>query len=177
MQWRISKTPNAVSASKGLSQLPRPGFSSPDQTHIRSPPSTAAPISRIRSTGLRRTDPFLTTAFEAKPLSAGSSAWIRPRLIRSRWTTGRRSSVRQTGFITAPSMTMPAVTYFQSATSSFLASATIVLFFEAAAIVPRTRSWNQRLSAESGWCRSHSHASSTIMAGRLRLPAFDTPCS
>ena len=36
--------------------------------------------------------------------------------------------IGQATFITAPSMTTPAVTYFQSATSSFRASATIVVF-------------------------------------------------
>ena len=45
-------------------------------------------------------------------------------------------------------MTMPAVAYFQSATSSFLASATIVVFLRRPPLC-RTRSWNQRLSAEA----------------------------
>jgi hypothetical protein len=58
----------------------------------------------------------------------------------------------------------------------FLASATIVVFLRRPPLC-RTRSWNQPLSAEPGWCRSHSHASSTIMARNLGLPAFDTPCS
>jgi len=40
-----------------------------------------------------------------------------------------RSTVyRQDAFITAPSMTTPAVTYFHSATSSFRAKATMVVF-------------------------------------------------
>ncbi len=37
---------------------------------------------------------------------------------------------RVAAFITAPSMTPPAVTYFQSVTSSFRASATIVVFLD-----------------------------------------------
>src|SRR5580692_459358 len=56
---------------------------------------------------------------------------------------------RHAVFITAPSMTTPAVTYFQSATSSFRASATIVVLRRRPPL-RFTRSWNQRASAESG---------------------------
>ena len=34
-----------------------------DQPHIRSPRETAAPISRLRRSGLRKTRPFLKTGF------------------------------------------------------------------------------------------------------------------
>ena len=56
---------------------------------------------------------------------------------------------RQAVFIAAPSMTTPAVTYFQRATSSFRASATIVVLRRRPPL-RFTRSWNQRASAESG---------------------------
>jgi hypothetical protein len=54
----------------------------------------------------------------------------------------------QAFFISAPSMTTPEVTYFQSATSSLRANATIVGFLRPPPLV--TRSLNQRLSAVSG---------------------------
>src|SRR5208282_6243150 len=68
----------------------------------------------------------------------------------------------QAAFITAPSMTTPLVAYFHNATRSLRARATIVVL----RILPPlrwTRSWNQRLSAEVGWCRSHSQASCIIV--------------
>src|SRR3712207_8313999 len=40
-----------------------------------------------------------------------------------------------------------------------------------------TRSLNQRLSSDIGWCRSHSHASWTMAVRSLGLPDLDTPCS
>jgi hypothetical protein len=53
-----------------------------------------------------------------------------PRLIRPRWKMMRVLCRQdQTAFRSAPSMTTPWVTYFQRATSNFLASATIVTFF------------------------------------------------
>src|SRR5260221_8534810 len=54
---------------------------------------------------------------------------------------------RQAGFITAPSMTTPAVTYFHNATSSFRATATIVVLRRRPPL-RLTRSWNHRVSAE-----------------------------
>lgn len=82
----------------------------------------------------------------------------------------------QAVFILAPSITTPAVTYFQRATSSFLAKATIVTFLAREPSRP-TRSWNHRESDEAGWCRSQSQAISTAIARRRGLPAFETPCS
>lgn len=73
-------------------------------------------------------------------------------------------------------MTTPLVTYFQNATNSFRASATIVLL----RIRPPlrwTRSWNHNVSAEAGWCRVQSQATWIIVVRRRGLPAFDTPCS
>jgi hypothetical protein len=57
--------------------------------------------------------------------------------------------VRQAGLIMAPSITTPALTYFQSATSSFRASATIVVLRRRPPL-RSIRSWNQRVSAERG---------------------------
>jgi hypothetical protein len=62
---------------------------------------------------------------------------------------GVRLVCRQAAVIAAPSMTTPALTYFQSATSSFRASATIVVFRRRPPL-RLTRSWNQRVSAECG---------------------------
>ena len=56
---------------------------------------------------------------------------------------------RQAGLIMAPSITTPALTYFQSATSSFRASATIVVLRRRPPL-RSFRSWNQRVSAERG---------------------------
>src|SRR5271166_7185534 len=78
--------------------------------------------------------------------------------------------------VAAPSMTTPAVAYFQSATSSFRASATIVVL-RSRALLRLTRSWNQSVSADCGWWRSHSQASCNIVVRSLGLPALDTPCS
>src|SRR5215469_13899400 len=80
----------------------------------------------------------------------------------------------QTVFIVAPSITTPAVTYFQKATRSFRASATIIIL--RARLLLWTRSWNHRLSAEPGW-RSQSQASCSIVVRSLGLPDFETPCS
>lgn len=58
---------------------------------------------------------------------------------------------------TAPSIKTPAFTYFQSATSSLRASATIVDFFWRPPFWD-TRALNQAVSAEPGWWRTQSHA-------------------
>ena len=52
-------------------------------------------------------------------------------------------------FIMAPSMTTPAVTYFQSATSSFRASATMVVFLKRPPL-RLTRSSNHRARTDCG---------------------------
>ena len=56
---------------------------------------------------------------------------------------------RQAALIMAPSITTPALRYFQSATSSFRASATIVVLRRRPPL-RSFRSWNQRVSAERG---------------------------
>jgi hypothetical protein len=61
------------------------------------------------------------------------------------WKTG----YRQAGLIMAPSITTPALTYFQSATNSFRASATIVVLRRRPP-VRSIRSLNQSVSAEFG---------------------------
>src|SRR5271166_6173353 len=94
---------------------------------------TAAPKSRLRRTGLRKT----RTILENGVLGHGLLRFVYldpPGLIRSRKMTEFGKSVRQAAVIAAPSITTPAVTYFQSATSSFRASATIVGLTQAAAI-------------------------------------------
>src|ERR1700751_3749358 len=58
---------------------------------------------------------------------------------------------------TAPSMTTPEVTYFQRATRSLRARATIVGFFRRPPFA-LTRSRNHWLRTEPGWWRSHSQA-------------------
>src|ERR1700722_11182807 len=104
-------------------------------------------------------------------------AWDPSGPVRSRGLEGLCWSVcAQMVFIAAPSMTTPLVEYFHNATRSLRASATIVVL----RILPPllwTRSWNQTLSAEVGWCRSHSHASCIIVVRSRRLPALETPCS
>jgi hypothetical protein len=61
--------------------------------------------------------------------------------------------------MTAPSMTTPSVAYFHRATRSLRASATMVVLRKRPPCL-RTLSWNQRLSAEPGWRRSHNPAGS-----------------
>ena len=75
--------------------------------------------------------------------------------------------------MTAPSMTTPAVAYFHRAMRSLRASATIVVLRERPPCL-RTLSWNHRLSAEPGWCRSHNQAN-CIMAVRSRVPRLGHP--
>jgi hypothetical protein len=73
---------------------------------------------------LRRARPILRTAFRP---SHTTVAHLDPAgLIRPRRTSGQKRD--QAAFITAPSITTPAVTYFHSATRSFLARAVIMVF-------------------------------------------------
>src|ERR671912_2864667 len=106
----------------------------------------------------------------------GSSTWIPPGLIKSREMRSSRPSRDQAAFIVAPSITTPAVTYFQIAISSFRARATIVALRRRPPL-RLTLSWNQWLSADAGWCLSQSHASWIIVVRSRGLPALDTPCS
>src|SRR3954465_2765447 len=119
-----------------------------DQPHIRSPFATAAPTSRLRRAGLRKTRTILENGVSGHGLlrfvDLDPSGLILSWGLRD-WLGAYRHAV----FITAPSMTTPAVTYFQSATSSFRASATIVVLRRRPPL-RFTRSWNQRVSAECG---------------------------
>src|ERR1700730_2016260 len=58
IQWRMSTTPLAVAASKVCAQFRDLVVSAPDQPHIRSPREAAAPITRLRRVGHRKTRPF-----------------------------------------------------------------------------------------------------------------------
>src|SRR3954465_1207011 len=82
----------------------------------------------------------------------------------------------QAVFIIAPSMTTPLDENFQSATRSLRARATIVVFL-LGPLLRFTRSRNQRLNPDVGWCRSHSQASWIMVDRSLGLPDLDTPCS
>ena len=120
-----------------------------DQPHIRSPFATAAPTSRLRRAGLRKTRTFLENGVSGHGLlrfvHLDPSGLITSRGLRM---SGRRA-YRQAGLIMAPSITTPALTYFQSATSSFRASATIVVLRRRPPL-RSFRSWNQRVSVERG---------------------------
>ena len=97
-----------------------------DQPHIRSPLIAAAPISRLRQAGLRTTRPFYDTAFRQ-----GIARFVDldpPGL--SQALVEFQDSLNQAVFMTTPWMTTPVVTYFQRATSSLRASATIVDFLK-----------------------------------------------
>src|SRR3984957_21201525 len=100
-----------------------------DQPHIRSPFATAAPTSRLRRAGLRKTRTFLENGVSGHGLRRfvhlDPSGLITSRGLRY-WMHGRWG-YRQAGLIMAPSITTPALTYFLIATSSFRASATIVV--------------------------------------------------
>ena len=118
-----------------------------DQPHIRSPfdGCTKIPLAAHRA----QED---ETILETGVLGHGLLRFVYldpPGLIRSRKMTEFGKSVRQAAVIAAPSITTPAVTYFQSATSSFRASATIVVLRRRPPL-RLTRSWNQRVSAECG---------------------------
>jgi hypothetical protein len=65
--------------------------------------------------------------------------------------------LRGHGLITAPSIKTPALAYFQSATTSLRASAVIITFLKRPPFCA-TRSLNQRLSVDEGWCLSQSQA-------------------
>ena len=113
-----------------------------DQPHIRSPFATAAPTSRLcGGQGSGRREPFSKTAGFTRAyggLLPVPSTWIHQDRSRPEdcggldaWKTGLSSGRPNHG----PSITTPALTYFQqSATSSFRASATIVVFAPTTAV-------------------------------------------
>src|SRR4029077_2367452 len=118
---------------------------------MRSPLATAAPTSRWRRVGLRKTRTFLENGVSGHGLLR--FVHLDPSgLITSRglwyWIRGR-PAYRQAALIIAASIRTPALTYFQSATSSFRANATIVVLRRRPPL-RSIRSLNQRVSAERG---------------------------
>ena len=110
---------------------------------------TAAPTSRLRAARAQEDETILELG-----ISSHSRSSVRPP------GSARTDQVledlrillsvcRQAAFITAPSMTTPAVTYFHSATSSLRARATMVVFFMRPPL-RLTRSLNHRASADCG---------------------------
>src|SRR3974390_1858522 len=99
----------------------------PLQTHIRSPLLTAAPISRLRRARAQEGGTILFFGFlsQAKFRSAHLDP---PEPIRPQKIEKGKSFCFQAAAVSAPSRTTPAVTYFQKATSSFRAKATISIF-------------------------------------------------
>ena len=129
-------------------------------THIRSPCITTEPQSRLRRARLRWARPICSAAVARlfrpcrEPGRPPGSAETDQISVDGEEGCCYQRAVR----IVAPSITTPAVAYFQSATRSLRASAVIIVLRNRPPL-RSTRPWNQRLSAESGWCRSHSHAS------------------
>ena len=111
----------------------------------RSHGCTTIPLAAV---GAQEDETILAYGF----LSHGSSRFVHldpPGLIRS-WRFEDSVGVYcPTVFITAPSMTTPAVTYLHSATSSLRASATMVVFLRRPPF-RLTRCSNQRASADCG---------------------------
>ena len=112
-----------------------------DQPHIRSPFATAAPRSRLRRAWAQEDETILESGFS-------SHAKVRFVYLDPQYADSVNVPC-QAAFITAPSMTTPAVTYFHNATSSFRASATMVVFFRRPPLC-LTRSSNHRAKADCG---------------------------
>src|SRR5271155_5387489 len=158
MSWWQSSGPFLGDQSPAVVRYPRSEpacvtrlVSEHDQPHIRSPFATAAPTSRLRRAGLRKTRTFLENGVSGHGLLR--FVHLDPSgLIASRglwdWMRERRG-YRRASLVIAPSITTPALTYFQSATSSFRASATIVVLRRRPPL-RSFRSWNQRVSADRG---------------------------
>ena len=80
--------------------------------------------------GKAQKDETILTVGVGRPCHAvGSSTWIRRGVLPRRTSDGIDEIDNQAALTIAPSMTTPAVTYFQSATRSLRARATIVVFF------------------------------------------------
>ena len=127
----------------------------PDQTHIRSSREATAPGFRLRRAGSRGRDH--SSLRRLKPCNPsvrppGSSEADRASADGvCGFVAGGRWSLlpvpdQAAGFITAPSMTTPWVTYFHKATRSLRASATIARLRPCG-----LRSLNQRVRADCGW--------------------------
>jgi len=127
----------------------------PDQTHIRSSRRATAPGFRLRRAGsrgrghssLRRLKPCNPSvrppgSSEADRASADGLWWFCCGLSLLPGPLPDQAA----GFITAPSMTTPWVTYFHNATRSLRASATMARLRPCG-----LRSLNQRVRADCGW--------------------------
>jgi hypothetical protein len=153
-EWRIGQHPiDPVHIFTFLYPGPEPNcltrpVSEHDQPHIRSPLETAAPTSRLRRAGAQANETILPIGISVH----GLPRFVHPdppELIRSWRFANLFSAYRQATFITAPSMTTPAVTYFHSATKSLRARATMIVFFMRPPL-RLTRSLNHRASADCG---------------------------
>ena len=100
--------------------------SSPDQPHIRSSHEATAPKSCLRQRGSRGRDHSETRLFRPCLPAVRPPGSARTDHVLEDFSS--LSVYHPAVFITAPSMTTPAVTYFHSATSSLRASATMVFF-------------------------------------------------
>jgi hypothetical protein len=158
MSWWQSGRPFLGDQSPAVVRYPRSEpacvtrlVSEHDQPHIRSPFATAASTSRLRRAGLRKTRTFLENGVSGHGLRRfvhlDPSGLITSRGLRY-WMRGRRG-YRQAALIMATSFTTPALTYFQSATSSFRANATIVVLHRRPPL-RSIRPWNQRVSSDRG---------------------------
>jgi hypothetical protein len=125
-----------------------------DQTHIRSPcirsvPATHGCTNIPLAAGKAQDDETILISGCSGHAIARFVYLDLPGLIGSWEITEKGVLTDYAVFRIAPSMTTPAVTYFQSATSSLRANATIAVLRKRPPL-RSTRSLNQRLSAESG---------------------------
>ena len=153
-EWRIGQHPiDSVHIFTFQYPGPEPNcltrpVSGHDQPHIRSPLETAAPTSRLRRAGAQANETILPIGISVH----GLPRFVHPdppELIRS-WKICESAERLSSGGLHHGSLNDDAVvTYFHSATSSFRASATIVVFFMRPPL-RLTRSLNHRASADCG---------------------------
>ena len=146
-------------------------------SHSVASSATAAPLSRLRRARLKRTKTILVNGFVA-PFGVRFVFPDLPRLIRSRRFGGRglllEALIRG---LHDSSVDDDAGSRILPQGDEELARERNDRRFARAAAMSTDLSWNHRLSAEPGWCRSHNQAN-WIMAVRSRgFPALDTPCS
>ena len=147
IQWRIDIAPALVSASKLRAQFPNLVVLTPDQTHIRSPRMAAAPKSRLRRARLGGRDPSRIRLFRPGLDSVGPFGSVEIHHVSL--ATLPVQTIYAALFITAPSMTTPADTYFHNATKSLRAIATIAGFLRRPPLW-RARSLKHRANADRG---------------------------
>ena len=115
---RMGQTPEAVSVSEVRAHCMTRPVSEHDQPYIRSPLKAAAPTSRLRRAGAQAGETILKIGVSGH----GFRRFVHPDPPETDQVLEdlriRSSVCHQAAFITAPSMTTPAVTYFQSATST-----------------------------------------------------------